>query len=240
MTCPVLISRDAACWRQWPCQDELLFFRDPWLRQTTFFQQHEALCGIHYIGYSTKWIPIYYLVGGLVAINFIFPYIGLLIIQWTNSYFSEGFKPPTSYPFIHPFLDLRWWTPMKKPSNLVFWNGITSVRSHSFLMKNHHSFPFLKSPWELPFNHHFCRSNPLKNRSTIIQPPFNRCFNATKSPFNHHFPSGPFEHPGTPSGRGRPWSSTSSEPFWSPAKRRPSWRRLDQNPASSGLVLLGT
>ena len=35
------------------------------------------------------------LVGGLVAINFIFPYIGNNHPNWL-SYFSEGFKPPTS------------------------------------------------------------------------------------------------------------------------------------------------
>ena len=40
-----------------------------------------------------------FLVGGLVAIKFYFPiHIGLrLSSQLTNSYFSEGFKPPTSF-----------------------------------------------------------------------------------------------------------------------------------------------
>ena len=40
-------------------------------------------------------------------INFIFPYIGLLSSsQLTNSYFSEGFKPPTSTKLSHDFPEM--------------------------------------------------------------------------------------------------------------------------------------
>ena len=38
---------------------------------------------------------------------FIFPYIGNVIIP-TDSYFSEGLKPPTSYPLYDFTLELYW------------------------------------------------------------------------------------------------------------------------------------
>ena len=48
------------------------------------------ICGIEEVG----WLHIS-LVGGLVAINFMFPYIGFLIIP-IDSYFSEGFVPTSN------------------------------------------------------------------------------------------------------------------------------------------------
>ena len=46
------------------------------------------------------------LVGGLVAINFIFPYIGNVIIP-IDSYFSEVFKPPTSFACLNVRLRMQ-------------------------------------------------------------------------------------------------------------------------------------
>ena len=56
-----------------------------------------------------NWMVYKHLVGGLVAINFIFPLIlGMSSSQLTKSYFSEEFKPLTSH-ICRWILDFAWW-----------------------------------------------------------------------------------------------------------------------------------
>ena len=123
------------------------------------------------------------MIGGLVAINFIVPYIGLrLSSQLANSYFSEV-KPPTSNagvdsgrkkmrsqswgkfirvflgtnPFTNPFLGVS--TAIERTTKShPFLNGIFHDKSSSYWLLTPSYHPFLD--WDVPWNKPSLWGNP--------------------------------------------------------------------------------